>query len=125
MPKTKSTEDLLQEQAIQIQELKDQLAALTKRISHVPPPGPKFPMWMIIRDYLREHGGSAEPKHIAEALTRSGHNLGRYPLRNVKITVVSPALQGIFRLTKDASGVETVKAIGGVLQFSPKKTPKR
>jgi hypothetical protein len=132
MPKlrTKTNEELLQ---AQIDELKRQNEMLVKRMTPIPEPGPFRPLWTLIRDHLRSVGGSASPTMITNALLKEGHNLGKYPLRSVKITVKMPAMQGVFEVSKDAKDVETVTLIDRPMRFesrnkwtpTDKKAPKR
>jgi hypothetical protein len=105
MGNTKNSEESLQ---AQITALQSQVALLSQLLGLQPTATPKSPTWVLIRDYLRAAGGSASPRTIADGLIKAGNNLGKYPLRNVKITVTSPMTSGIFRVTKDERGEETV-----------------
>jgi hypothetical protein len=110
----------------QVEELQKQVAANSER--HAPEPDraihlPKFPMWSIIRNYLRANGMKASARDIAEGLIKEGHDLGKYPLRNVKITVSSPLLRDLFKISTDATGVETIHLLDVEVPFSPKTQP--
>lgn len=114
----KNTESALQ---AQIQALQAQVSQLSQLVGVTPAVAPRYPMWSLVRDYLRASGGSATPLEIAEALLKQGHKLGKYPLRNVKITVTSPMMKSLFRVVKDASGFETVTLIDRTVRYTPKK----
>jgi hypothetical protein len=113
--------NLEQELRSEIQELRQQVTLLREQIGTAVPSVPRYPLWSLIRDYLRSKGGSASPRSIADGLLKAGHKLGKYPLRNVKITVTSPMMKGIFRVTKDATNVETVTLIDRPVKYTPKK----
>lgn len=114
----KSTESALQ---AQIAALQAQVAQLSQLVGVTPAVAPRYPMWSLIRDFLRTTGGSATPLEIAEGLLKQGHKLGKYPLRNVKITVTSPMMKSLFRVTENATGVETVTLIDRTVRYTPKK----
>lgn len=114
-PKQKTNLELQAE----IDELRGMLRQINQRLpDDVAAHRPHIPMWALIREYLLDNGGKASPKQIAESLDAAGHNLGRYPLRNVKITVMSPVLKSVFRVTANATGEETVHLIDKALPYS-------
>jgi hypothetical protein len=86
---------------------------VSKMSSHIP-------LWILIRDYLRAEGGSASPRDIADALVEEGHDLGKYPLRNVKITLTTPAMRPIFKVTKSANGHELVFLVNKATIYAPR-----
>jgi hypothetical protein len=106
---------------IQIAELQAQVASLSQIIGANSTTQPRYPMWSLVRDYLRSVGGSASPRSIADGLLKAGHKLGKYPLRNVKITVTSPMMHGIFKVTRDATNEETVMLMNRLVPYTPKK----
>lgn len=58
----------------------------------------KMRVWIAVREYLRTVGGKASVTDILDALARGGANLGRYPLRTIKIAVNSPYMRQTFRV---------------------------
>lgn len=129
--KVPSTEELLRQQ---IDELMRRTAAtekqnelLMKLVQSQQPQGfsPKIPLWVVIKDFLSSHGGSATPQEISEALQDRGHKLGMYPLRNVKITVTSPHVKPIFKIVKSDSGKEVVTLADRNVPYAPRSERER
>ena len=112
-----------------------ELASLTKRIGIVKkkiaaaPPVPRNPpaqpLWMLLQAYLLEnaHGEPLSFETLLQGMIDAGHELGRYPRRTVKQSVVSPHLRTVFDLTI-VNGVELVglRVSGPALvQYVPSK----
>jgi len=103
--------------------LQAELSKLQALMSQQPPPplpsNPRMSQWVLVREYFQTVGGNDTPKKIAQALVHAGHDLVKYPLRNVKICVTSPFLRNIFNVYKDNAGEETVSLIGKSIQYAP------
>jgi hypothetical protein len=81
---------------------------------------PRIPLWVLVRDVLRDNDGEAKLQDIIDTLLKDGHDLGKYPLRNLKTMVVSSKMRGIFEVTRLPNGTEMVK-----LEGTPTYTPTR
>lgn len=95
-----------------------ELQALVPSVNHGQKP-PRMSQWVVIREYLQTVGGRDTPQNIAEALTDAGHDIGKYPLRNVKICVTSPFVKDVFRVVKEKDGTEYVVLTKTQIQYSP------
>jgi hypothetical protein len=70
---------------------------------------PKQPLWVLIREHLQACGGSDTSENILAALIEAGHELGRYPRRTVKQSLVSPHLSMVFAITPRKNGDAMVR----------------
>jgi hypothetical protein len=95
-----------------IQALKDELRESTGKTAASKKP-PRIPLWILIRDYLKENGTEESLDNIVNYLVGQGHNLGKYPIRSVKVTVVSSHMRKVFTVTKLKNGTEMVKLVEG------------
>jgi hypothetical protein len=95
-----------------IQELKDELRKRDGKTDDAKKL-PRIPLWILIRDYLREQDNEESVDNIVKDLLNAGHDLGKYPLRSVKVTVASSHMRSIFAVTKLESGTEMVKLVEG------------
>ena len=84
-----------------------------------PPPARRLPLWMLVRDHLRDNGSEDTLQNIIDAMLSAGHDLGKFPYRNVKNTVVSRYMAGMFSYRKEPNGTEMVKLVGNRLPYSP------
>jgi hypothetical protein len=100
-------------------ELSNLQALMLQRAAPSSPHNPRMSQWVLIREYLQTVGGNDTPKNIADALVDAGHDLGKYPLRNVKICITSPFLKDIFKVSKDRAGEEMVTLVGKSIQYAP------
>jgi hypothetical protein len=74
---------------------------------------PRIPLWILIRDYLKEKDNEEPLENIVNYLVGQGHDLGKYPLRSVKVTVVSSHMRNVFNVTKLKNGTEMVRLVEG------------
>lgn len=102
----------LQRRINEARQLVDELhKELQRRKSDVPKEPPRIPLWVYVRDYLRDHGGEASVQDVVDGLLGAGHNLGKFPFRNVKTMVVSRYMAGIFSVEKQPDGTDMVKLV--------------
>ncbi|HZU09024.1 MAG TPA: hypothetical protein VFA02_03920 [Pseudacidobacterium sp.] len=102
MAEDQKLESLLSNLQEQIEATQAKLASLQKAYDALAPDGSLrtkyrgIRTWVAIREYLREVG-SASLHDIVDALLAGGADLGKYPLRTVKISVSSPHMKKLFK----------------------------
>jgi hypothetical protein len=109
----------LQRRINEARQLVDELhKELQRRKSEVPKEPPRIPLWVYVRDYLRDNAGESSIQEVVEGLLGSGHDLGKFPFRNVKTMIVSRYMEGIFLVVKQPDGTDLVKLLD-VPAYSP------
>ena len=102
-----------------VQDLKNELRARKSGGGGPRKLPPRIPLWVIVRDHLRDAGGEDSIPNIIEALLGAGHDLGKYPLRNIKTMVVSIHMRDTFEVSKLPNGTEMVKLVEGTAAYTP------
>jgi hypothetical protein len=104
MADDQQVQSLLNSLKEQIEATKAKLASLEKAYFALAPESREarfrdVRLWIAIRDYLKEVGKSSV-HDLVDALKAGGADLGKYPLRSVKLSVVSKHMQDIFEVKK-------------------------
>lgn len=102
--------------------LQAEISRIAKLINKAAEPGasPRISLWQVVRDYLLTVDGKDSPDNIVEALLEKGHELGKYPLRNLKIMVTSRYTRGIFNVKSDPkSGKEMILLVDRETEYKP------